>query len=66
MDENDNLVGLRMCVDPNGEVLITSMTLSTDLTTTAGAWDQTHNGNYDLFVARMSADLTQLLAATYV
>lgn len=55
-----------MIVNPDNELIIAGSTESTNLATTAGAYDVTHNGNRDIFVARFNATGTALLGATYV
>jgi hypothetical protein len=47
-----------------GEVYIVGMTASTDFPTTPGAFQCVSCGGYDIFVAKMSGDLTALLAST--
>jgi hypothetical protein len=42
---------------PAGEVFVTGATRSTDFPVTAGAFDTTHNGDYDIFVVRQEVPL---------
>ena len=51
---------------PDGTVYIGAYTSSIDLPTTPDAYDRTPNGMSDIYLARYSADLSQLLAATYL
>lgn len=62
-----------LAVDGAGNVIIAATTKSADLPTTAGAYQRTYGGsggagNYpgDGFVAKLSADGSALLAATYL
>ena len=59
-DEGDSLV-----VEPGGTVLALIEARSTDMPTTVGAADTTHNGSQDAYIARLSADGTQLLYGSY-
>lgn len=56
--------------DGAGSVYVTGITTSTNFPVTPGAYDTTHNGgvfnNYDVFVAKLSADGSQRLYATYL
>jgi hypothetical protein len=53
-------------VDAAGNILLTGATWSSDLPTTPGAYDTTHNGLADAFVARLSADGSSLLYGTFI
>jgi len=55
-----------MVTDPAGNIFLTGWTKSTDFPTTPGAFDESYNTNGDVFVAKFSPDLNQLLAATYI
>ena len=58
--------GNSLALNADGIVYLTGRTDSAGFPTTAGAYDQTHNGGDDVFVARLSADLTTLTAATFL
>lgn len=49
-----------------GDVYLTGFTQSTNFPVTAGAYDTTHNGNSDVYVAKLNATGTALLYATYL
>lgn len=49
----DQSVGIAL--DSAGVAHVTGLTASPDYPTTAGAYDQTHNGAYDAFVTRLNA-----------
>jgi hypothetical protein len=53
-------------VTPSGEAYIAAHTSSSNLTTTSGALRRSLSGGGDGFIARISADGKQLLAATYL
>ena len=55
-----------MAVGPDGTVYVAGTTESANFPATPGAFDTALGGEADAFVARFSADLTTLLAATYV
>lgn len=51
-DSSDD--GLAITVDGSGAAYVTGATNSSDFPTTAGAFDQSHNGDYDAFVAKVA------------
>ncbi|MGH2651688.1 MAG: SBBP repeat-containing protein, partial [Actinomycetota bacterium] len=58
---------LALAIAPGtGEVYVTGYTNSTDFPGTAGGAQSTFGGLTDVFVARLSSDLTSLLHATYL
>ena len=48
----------------DGSVVVLGITSASDFPTTPGAYDHTFHGGYDAFVARLSADGSQLLFST--
>jgi len=65
---NNSDVIYTLALDAAGNVYVAGDTKSNDFPTVAGAYDQTYGGNSqpDAFVAKLSGDLRQLLAATYL
>jgi hypothetical protein len=64
---NSELSQLRsIAVDSSGQAFVTGYSLSIDFPTTVGAFDTTHNGSYDAFVAKLSADGSALEYSTYL
>lgn len=61
-------IGRSIAVNGAGEVYVTGSTTddATDMQTTPGAYDTTHNGATDFFVARFSADGSALIFSTFI
>lgn len=55
-----------MIVDNTGNLYISGKTNSTNFPTVTGSYDVGHNGGFDVFVVKLNAGGTALLAATYV
>ena len=60
-DDGDSLV-----VDTGGAAYVTGNTSSNDFPATFGAYDTSYNGGGDAFVAKVEADGTGLVYATYI
>jgi len=50
---------------PNGDIYVTGYTMSNNFPGNLGV-NSTYKASYDMFVARLSGDLTRLIAATYI
>jgi len=55
-----------IALDASGHVLVSGHTDSQDFPVTSDAFDPEHNGGTDLFVTKLSSDLTTVLASTFV
>lgn len=58
--------GYGIVLDPENRVLVTGCTSSADFPTTAGAIDETFNGNRDAFVSRFISTGTDISYSTYL
>jgi hypothetical protein len=58
--------GLAIAVDDAGNAYVSGGTASSDFPTTAGAFDTTHNGNEDVWVAKLNADGSALMYSTFL
>jgi hypothetical protein len=59
-------VGLGLVVDPDGDGYVTGLTSSPDFPTTPGAFDNTHNGDFDAYMAKLTADGSALVYSTFL
>ena len=61
---DESLNGMDM--DPSGNVVVAGWTASADFPTTPGAYDESFNGVWDVFVARLDSTLSTLDASTFI
>ncbi|GAN33996.1 MAG: hypothetical protein DYG83_13515 [Candidatus Brocadia sp. AMX2] len=55
-----------MTIDLDGNIYVAGDTQSSDFPTSTTAYDTSFNGSNDVFIAKLSRDLTRLLASTYL
>ena len=58
--------GYGIAVSPTGQAVVTGNTQSDDFPTTAGAFDETHNGSYDAFVLLLDPTGSSLEYSTFI
>jgi len=59
-------LGHGLAVNKDGNVYIAGYTESPDYPVTSGSFDESFNGGRDVFVSKLSGDLSTLLASTYI
>lgn len=58
--------GYGVAVDASNNIYVTGYTQSPNFPTTAGAYDQTHNGDSDIFVAKLPSNGAPLTYSTFL
>ncbi|MCD4795057.1 MAG: SBBP repeat-containing protein [Bacteroidales bacterium] len=58
--------GYSMNLDGSNNVYITGYTTSNNFPTSATAYDNIHNGSYDVFVSKFTSNLSTLSASTFI
>lgn len=62
----DDDVGNSIAISPDGKIYVGGYTGSTDFPTTPGAYSVNKGAFFDAFVVKLSADLSRLLASTFL
>jgi len=55
-----------LATSTDGSATVAGLTRSAEFPTTAGAYDENYNGDFDAFVTRLSADGTSLIYSTFL
>lgn len=58
--------GRAVALDSSGNVYIVNITTSSDYPTTTGAYDVTYHGSDDISISKLNADLSSLIASTFI
>jgi len=58
--------GYGVTVDDENSIYMTGMTMSSNFPMVSGGYDESHNGNYDVFVTKVNSDCSDLLYSTYI
>lgn len=62
----DDSIEASIAVDDSGYVFVGCQTSSIDMPTTEGAYDRTHNGGFDWYVAKLAPDGSDLIYGTFI
>ena len=63
---NNHDEGSALALDSSGNPIITGPTCSADFPTTTGTFDRSHNGEFDVFVAKLNPSGSALLWGTFL
>lgn len=55
-----------LVVDKNNNLVISGKSISGNYPTTTGAYDESHNGNFDIIISKLNSTGTALIGSTYV
>lgn len=58
--------GMDVLCGDDGSIYVVGMTKSTYFPTTPGAYDRSHNGEYDVFIVKLNTNANTLLYGTYI
>ncbi|MBN2088924.1 SBBP repeat-containing protein [candidate division KSB1 bacterium] len=63
---SDNEIAKYVGLDQGGNLLVAGRTKSTDFPTTSDAYDRTHNGDQDVFIAKFNLSASELSYSTFI
>ncbi|MFC2131901.1 SBBP repeat-containing protein, partial [Bacteroidota bacterium] len=63
---SENDFGINMSINSSGAAYVTGWTSSFDYPTTNGAYDESQNGNNDIFISKLNADGSSLIYSTFI
>ena len=63
---DDDDIGRDVVTDGSGNAYVAGYSNSADFPTTTGAYDETHNGDYDVFVVKLNVSGSTLMYSTYL
>ncbi|MCL6478057.1 MAG: SBBP repeat-containing protein [Peptococcaceae bacterium] len=63
---NDYDLAKTIAVSESGDIYIAGDTYSPDYPTTEGAYDESYNGRYDVFITKLDSGLANISASTYM
>lgn len=66
LGSTDDDRGRAIVLDVNGNVYVTGYTKSSTFPNTSGAYDRVHNGNWDVFVTKLSPYLSAVFSSTFI
>ena len=66
LGEDGEWAGASLALGSDGSVYVAAVTSSNGLTTSFDAWSDHRAGETDFYIARLSSDLSEILAATYL
>ncbi len=63
---NNDDYGNEICIDNDGNAYLIGDTINGNFPTTTGAYDTSHNNNWDVFVTKLNSNGTGLLYSTFI
>ncbi|MFC1558801.1 SBBP repeat-containing protein, partial [candidate division KSB1 bacterium] len=63
---SDEDTGINIKIDSSGSAYLVGYTKSSNFPTTSGAFDESHNGDYDAFAVKLNSSGNTLIYSTYI